>query len=48
MPSASTHKTDVRLRADRVLVVVSDLADVGDFDVHEFPFEAHSRSRLVP
>jgi len=23
-------------------------ADIGDLDVHQFPFEAHSRSRLVP
>ena len=36
-------EADFRLRADRVLVVISDLADVADLDVDEFTFEAHAR-----
>ncbi len=41
-------QADVRPGADRIFVVVSDLADISDLDVHQFPFEAHSRSCLVP
>ncbi len=40
------HQADVRIRSDRILIVIPDFAGVGQLNVGEFAFETHLVSVL--